>query len=296
MKTKITMFVIITIAIILLLSIVIFAFEEGKSNVMSRMKKINEIETVEEISELNTVSQLNTSSNVEKTNRVKDYMKINQLIKEDESDLKVELVTNNFTNEKFYRMTGSGARIEILKNSGELRSYINSNPTDYVEGTIFEKEKIRNIANEILNTNDLFENNRGYKIIEIKEKSTFYPTVWFEDSLNNKLMFMILNPETKEILAIGTKTKPISEKNDIKVDSQTAKNIAIKQMNLSEGDVVSVLLSEVIPNDMFLEDGVSYSKVNIRRNAYIVSFNTEVDLQIYIDATTGEVIGGNCKW
>lgn len=296
MKAKVTISVIVAMAIITLLSVVIFAFEEGKNNVMSRMKRINEIETVEDISGLNTASQINTSGNVEKTEKVKEYMKTNRLIKEDESDLKVQLVTNNVTNEKFYRVTGSGARIEILQDSGELKSYINSNPTEYVESSVFEKEKIQNIANEILNTNDLFENNRGYKIIEIKEKSSYYPTVWFENNLNNKLMFIILNPENKEILAIGTKTKPISENNEIKIDGQKAKNIAIKQVNLSEDAVLSVIQSEVMPNEMFLESGESYSKLNIMRNAYIVSFDTEVELQVYVDATTGEVIGGNCKW
>ena len=67
-------------------------------------------------------------------------------------------------------------------------------------------------------------------------------------------------------------------------------------MNLSEDAVLSVIQSEVTPNEMFLEEGEIYSKLNIKRNAYIVSFDTEIKLQVYVDATTGEIIGGNCKW
>lgn len=277
------------------ISVAIFAFNE-QSSVMGRMKKYNEIEIVEELSGYNSTHQRNISfDDSSEQDSLKEYMKKNQLIHEDESDLKIQAITNNITNEKYYRLTGEGARIEVLQGNGQLRSYINTKPTEYIDGTSFDKEKITNAANDILASNELLKVNQNYKLIEIEESSTYYPTAWFQDNEKQKLMFIIFNPDSQEIMAIGTKAIPVSENNEIKIDANTAKNIAMKQVNLTEEYVFSIKQSEVVPNQMFLESGY-YSNLNIKRNAYIICFDNDWKLQVYVDATTGEIIGGDGIW
>lgn len=279
--------------LILSISAGIMAFSQ-QTSVMGKIKKFSNYEIVEEVVESdNQNARTINNTNILKHEHVKEYMKKELLIQNDESDYKIQLVTNNLTNEKYYRMMGSGARIEIIQETGEVRSYINSKPSNYVSGTLYGKEKIKEVAEKIITTNDLLKTNKGYELIEIKEKDNYYPTTWFRDNINNKLMLMIFDPDSEEIIAIATKQIPISENNEIKLDEATAKNIAKHKVNLSEQDILMVEQKEVVPNHMFLESGYYYSQINIKRNAYVVTFNTISKLQVFVDATTGEIIGGD---
>ena len=181
---------------------------------MERFEKFNELEVIEDVSEIDIQKERNISSveNLNKEN-VKAYMKTNQLIEHDESDLKVQLVTNNVKNEKYYRLTGNGARIEIVQDTGELRSYINSKPTAYISGTTYNLKEAESVAKEIMKNNELLQVNQNYEFVEIIEKTNYYPTAWFNDNINSKSMIIIFNPIGGEIIAIGTKNIPMSENN-----------------------------------------------------------------------------------
>ena len=157
-------------------------------------------------------------------------------------------------------------------------------------------EKAEKVAKTIMETNELLENDENYKFVEVTERTTYYPTAWFEDNVNNKSMFIIFNPDSEEIIAIGTKPIPVSENNEIKINEETAKNVAKNKVNKTDREILTVELKEVIPNHMFLQAGYFYSELNIKRNAYVITFDTVSQLQVFVDATTGEVIGGDGIW
>lgn len=296
MKNKLIITIAIAAAVILSIGVGIIAFNR-QATVMEKMKKVSEIETIENINENNTKSRsIANNQDIAKSEKAKEYMTKNQLIKADESDYKIQLVTNNVTNEKYYRLIGTGASIDIMKETGEVRRYINSNPANFIVGTTYNKEALEETAKKMMTDNELLQANKNYELIEVKEKTDFYPTAYFKDSANNKLMYMAFDPNTETIITIITKAIPVSENNETKIDENTAKNIAKDVAKLSEEDIVSVEQKEVVPNQMFLESGYYYTNTNVKRKAYVVKFNNRSKLEVYVDATTGEVIGGNGVW
>lgn len=296
MKNKLFITIVFVVAIFLSIGIGIIAFGT-QSSVMGRMERFSEIEVVEEVNVSSTQSRTVTNNEIiTNQNKVKNYMKENQLIKNDESDYKIQLITNNVTDEKYFRMIGSGATIDIIQKTGEIRRYINANPDDFILGTSYAKDKTENIAKKIMESNELLQANKNYELKEIKENSNYFPTACFKDSINNKMLYMIFNPDNEEIAIIITKAIPVSENNEVKIDEETAKNIALNKVNLLDKNILKVEQKEVIPNSMFLEAGYYYSDINIKRNAYVISFDTISKLQVFVDATTGEILGGDGIW
>lgn len=296
MKNKLFIAIVFVSVIFLSISVVIMAFEK-QSSVMGRIEKFSEIEKVEKLNENSIQSRARINNKiVDIQNKVKNYMKEKQLIKSDESDYEIQLITNNVTNEKYYRMIGSGATIDIIQETGEIRRYVNASPNDFLVGISYEKDKIENSAKNIMFSNELLQANKNYKLQEIKENFNYFPTAYFKDSVNNKMMYMIFDPNSEEIVIIITKSIPISENNEIKIDKNTAKNIALNKVKMLDEDILKIEQKEVIPNSMFLEAGYYYSEVNIKRNAYVISFDTISKLQVFVDATTGEILGGDGIW
>ena len=98
---------------------------------------------------------------------------------------------------------------------------------------------------------------------------------------------------------MGSKSIILSENNEVKIDENTAKSIAMKKMSKTLDDIISVGLKDVEPNAAFIEieDGKYYfSESKTKRKAYVVKFNTTSKIEVYVDATTGEIIGGNGVW
>ena len=59
---------------------------------------------------------------------------------------------------------------------------------------------------------------------------------------------------------------------------------------------MTIELDIVRPNYFYSElngDDSIYVKIPETRKAYVARFNNEAESEVYIDATTGEVIGGN---
>lgn len=305
MKRTLAIICLVLVIIVAVGGITVLAVTQKKT-LLSEMKKYDERETVNntiEIAKLNEVKS-----------KVEEYLSINHKVdsnvsatkieatesnsntaKIQQEELNIEEVRDNETNQTFYRIKGQGAMVEVLKETSEIKTYINSTPPEFVVGTVYEKEKVEAVANELLQKNNLITSKEKYKMIEIKENTNFFPTVWFENKEEGKQLFITFDPESKEIANLGTKIIPTPEKNTIEISEENAKNIA-KRVLKDEANVVSVELKEVLPNSMFLESGYYYSSLNIKRTAYVVTFDNKSKLQVFVDATTGEVIGGDGIW
>lgn len=79
----------------------------------------------------------------------------------------------------------------------------------------------------------------------------------------------------------------------VNISEDAAKDIAKKQINSNSNS--NVKLAIVQPNYFFKDKNnyLTYKEVKKTRIAYIVSFEDENKTIVYVDATTGEVIGGD---
>ncbi len=290
MKRKIIVITILAIILLSLATISVMAFVK-KQGIMDKMTVYSNKETVKNIQEQTDMAKIEETA--------KNYLQSNKLVESENEEYEVQLINDNVSNEQYYRIQGNGARIEILKENGEVKSYIKASPSNYVQGTIYDIETVENVAKEIFEEGQLVKNKANCNFIEITENLNYFPTAWFEDKTNNRMLFVTFNPDNKEIVNMGSKSIILSENNEVKIDENTAKSIAMKKMSKTLDDIISVELKDVEPNAAFIEieDGKYYfSESKTKRKAYVVKFNTTSKIEVYVDATTGEIIGGNGVW
>ena len=102
-------------------------------------------------------------------------------------------------------------------------------------------------------------------------------------------------PQTKEIVTLAVNSINY-DNNEVLISKEEAEKIAQNYLAQSTADKMTMEIGIVRPNYFFekkLNPGKLYKKVNYTRKAYIFTFNNVSKSKIYIDCTTGEVIGGD---
>jgi len=304
MKKTIAVMILVLIIILTIGGITVLSAKQEDNTIMGKMIKYNESETISSVKTIANLNELNekvtaylsanhkVDDNVNSTFMTQSSSAI-ELVEQEE--LNIIEVRDNVSSETFYRITGKGAMLEVIKDSLEIKTYINATPPEFEEGTVYTKEEIENVAKELLLKNNLISDKEKYEIDHIKVKTDFFPTVWFKNTENQKLIFITFDPASKEIANLGTKNIPMSDQNEINISEKNAEDIARKLLN-EDSNIISTEIKEVIPNTMFLDNRYYYSQVNNKRNAYVVTFDNISKIQVYVDTTTGEIIGGDGMW
>ena len=101
-------------------------------------------------------------------------------------------------------------------------------------------------------------------------------------------------PATKELNTLTIRDNKY-EHNQIKITEEQAREIASKYLERSKATGIKKVTTEIIkPNLLFEEEkGKIYKEIKGMRKAYVVWFNNTDKSRVYIDVTTGEVIGGD---
>ena len=101
-------------------------------------------------------------------------------------------------------------------------------------------------------------------------------------------------PATKELNTLTIRDDKF-ENNEIKITEEQAKKIASKYLVKSKATGIAKVTTEIIkPNLLFEEEkGKIYKEIKGMRKVYVVWFNNTDKSRVYIDVTTGEVIGGD---
>ena len=225
--------------------------------------------------------------------------------KERNENFDIEYIMDNVTNENYFKVRGNGSFMFIDEN-GVIKTYLNTNPTtkdksyeelndmiSKISGLNLEK-----IANEIFQAKKLVKNPEDYTYCKVVEKSNYFPTAWFESRKDERTIFFAFNPNTMEILNMGNQKMILSQNNEIEVSEDEAIKTAVTFLDKERRNVKNVELTEVIPNEFYqeLKEDEVYTQLDYKRNAYVVTFDDINSLQVYVDATTCEVIGGNGIW
>ena len=261
-------------------------------------QKLNSIEdTYTEIN--NDIMTLTSNSNQEVITKANEYMedlKIDNVIfTTDNSEVK------NYNNALESRIetvvTNENAIVRLNSETNELVTYI-SNKTDFDKGE-FSEEEIKEKAISIFNSiEDVNKDN--YEMIYIEQFDDEIWRVGFAkkyDELINKgesINFSFC-PANNEIVTLAINRIGYSN-NNVELAENEAREIAKSYLDKSEANNMTIELEIVRPNYFYNElkgDESVYVKINECRKAYVARFNNESASEVYIDATTGEVIGGN---
>lgn len=189
------------------------------------------------------------------------------------------------------------ATIKIDSQTGELLSFVN-NKNNFAVNTLSDiaiEQKAIEIFNNLTNVDK-----ENYTLLYVEK---FDDEIWragfgkkYGDLINSaesvKFSFC---PQTSEIVTLAVNRTGFDD-NDIVLSEKDARKIAQPYLNKSIASSMDIQIEIVNPNYFYEEvsnDGSVYVNINRARRAYVCTFNNESKSQIFIDCTTGEVIGGN---
>lgn len=187
--------------------------------------------------------------------------------------------------------------LRINSETGELLSYTN-NKNDFTTNTLTDieiKERAISIFN---NLNNIDKNN--YELLYIEK---FDDEIWrvgfakeYDGIINEgeSIKFSFC-PETKELVTLSI-NKIIFDNNEVILSKDDARNIAQIYLDRSVAGNMDIDIDIVRPNYFYAKssnDDSIYVNIEKTRKAYVCTFNNESKSKVYIDCTTGEVIGGD---
>lgn len=210
---------------------------------------------------------------------------------------KVEYFENGIKSRKEAIVTIGSERTKINANTGEFLSYLCVG----LEGKENQKseEEIREMANNILVQSGLV-NPEEYVLYELTEFDETTWSAWFakEDggivNLSDNVKFSFM-PMTNEIIVLA-RGNVSYDNNEVIITVKEAKKIAKEYMEKVSASNMDVQLDIVVPNYYWEENTTDsiYKDITRSRKSYVITFNDESQTKVYIDCTTGEVIGGDC--
>lgn len=308
MKKKI----ILLLLIILVISITIVALKITKCDVLADTNsKIDpntrKILTGEKVNSINDTyvedfsseKDSNFSSDLNLANKIIEQHNINSLTKENSKtdDLKVKNYNNEIEGRKETVMYNKNFSITINKDKGKLISYI-SNKTSFQKNNL-TKENIQNAAKSIFKQLNI-DNSDKYELNYIEK---FDDEIWRagfvekdENLLNiyNSVKFSFA-PQSNELVTLAINNIEYAN-NGISVSKETADKIVQNYLSKSVANEISSSDVEIVRPNYFFENkssGSIYVNIPQTRKAYVYTFNNKSESKVYIDCTTGEVIGGD---
>ena len=294
MKKFLITIIIILIAIILIINVKIFM---DRKLIADKEKKQDKeiILTGETMSSIDEVYKEITDLNYQNSSKTFDLSIINEF------DLKVKK-DNTFDNIKYYQngldsiieviIEKQGCRVTFNYDTGEFLSYSANGHKKYRK-TNKKEDEIRKIAIEIYDQMSIKE--EGYEIIELQQ---FDDEIWratfakkYGDLINNgETIKLSFSPESKEILTLHKSNIKFAN-NSIEITEDEAEKFA-NIVNFNNVDM-KCNIEIVRPNYFYKENNPMYKRINIYRKAYVFTLEDDSKTKIYVDCTTGEIIGGD---
>lgn len=309
MKKKIIISLTIIAIFLIIICTVIFtkAHVLTKTNENTTTASVPKILTGEKISsvgegyvEITTNENISDkASNSNLANKVLTQYNINSLSNESIStdNLTVKQYNNVLEGRKETVMSNDYFRITLNTDTDELISYLNQK-NKFPKNTL-KKDKIQEAATEIFEKLNI-SNSQQYEFTDIEQ---FDDEIWRagfvkkEGDLidqNNSVKFSF-SPQTKEILTLAINHVKYAN-NSILISKDTADNIAKQYFSKTNATEIASSDIEIVRPNYYYEDNRDsgiYVKIPQTIKAYVYTFNNTSKNKIYIDCTTGEVIGGD---
>lgn len=300
-KTKyIIVFIILAFMIILSFTIYSFAsdFDKTKSNsILTKEKLSNTGNTYEKITTNDTV---NKDFIIQKVNKYKTLIDStstskqisNYVIKEDTCTI------NEFNNEldsQIESVVDYKDEVFCLNaKDGNLIHYVQKNPS--LVSTNMNENEIKEIGLQLYDSiKDMLA--KDYNYTELEQYDNEIWTIRFNKYYNNfvnpgEAVKISFSPESKEIVSLVVIDNNFAN-NTVEISEEDAFKIAKKYMEKTTATDMNVEMKIVRPNYFWYKDITTYKNIQTLRLAYVFTCNDEANVKIYVDCTTGEVIGGD---
>lgn len=235
------------------------------------------------------------------TNKANDFLEKININKNTSSKTlqEVQYYDNILDNTKEAIITTNSYTIVTNAETGNIISYV-SNNTNFQKNTL-AKNKINEIALEIFKNLEVPDS----KQYVLKELTKFDEEIWrvsfskqYEQNLFNigESVNISFAPQTKEIVSIAINNIPYAN-NPVNITEVEAKEIAQKYLEKSVANDMEVSIDIIRPNHFYSpvndKEVFLYKEVNTMRKAYVCTFNNDSKSRVYIDASTGEILGGD---
>ena len=224
-------------------------------------------------------------------------------------DMKLEYFHNGLMSRDEVILDNADYSLTLNADTGDLINY-SKHMTSFPKCEL-EREQIAEIANELFEKTELCNTN-DYKMIYLEE---YDEGIWwvgyakkYDDLVNiGEIVKFHFVPATKEIWVLGINNLKY-DNNEVLISPETAQEIVNNSLVKSTSECLrqnanknmEICLDIVNPNDFLLEEKLSndkmYSFAQYMRKAYVCQLNDEANTRIYIDCTTGEIIGGTITW
>ena len=286
MKNKFKIFCIVLLSIILALTVV-FATDDKQIDIISKDETIN-VENGYEKKEL--------VQNARKSENIKIFLNEINVSHNNIDNIKSHEVKDNINDLELIEYSNDDFILSVNKKTNELSSYIN-NKTSFPKCNLSEKE-VESKAIELFSTFKI-KNKKDYILNYVTK---FDDEIWRAnfvksyDGLKNpgEAINISFAPTTNEIITLAI-IKNEYNNNEIKISEEDALKIAQKYINRSITPKVKEVKIDIIkPNQMFKKvvENKMYKHINKMRKSYVIIL--ENDSKIYVDVTTGEILGGDC--
>lgn len=213
------------------------------------------------------------------------------------STYKVKQYNNNLLNRQETGVFGDDYIVKYNSNTQDLISFVN-NSTSFTTNTLSNTE-IRNVAYELFNNIKLTDY-KEYKLVSlIKFDDEIYSVKfakYYGDLINyGESVNFSFAPADKEIVTLAVNSI-IYANNKININENEAIAIATQYAKNKELSNPEIKIDIVHPNYKYVgisEGTAMYKTINQTRKAYVITLDEETKSVIYIDCTTGEIIGGD---
>lgn len=262
--------------------------EEKLSNSSNTYEKISNKDTYNEdllMQKINNYkNSMNSISSIKKLKRISNK----------EEDYTIEFF-NNEKNSTVESVINFKDELYCLNaENGNLIHYVQKNPS--LVSTKLNEEEIKQIGLELYNSiKDTL--NGEYIYTELENYDDEIWTIRFYKYYNNLINYgeavkISFSPESKEIVSLVILDNPFAN-NTVEISEETAFNIAKKYMKKTKATDMTSEIKIVTPNYFWYSDISDYKNIQTSRLAYVFTCNNDANAEIYVDCTTGEVIGGN---
>lgn len=299
MKKTINVLLVILILILISSTVALATISNNENQSILTGEKISNVgKTYEEIEDGITTFSLNNSKQrmISKANEYVEDLNISNVLFSTENS-NVKNYSNALESRTETVISNEQATIKINSETNEFISYINNN-TKFESNTLTQ-EQIQEKAILIFNNLDNISK-ENYELIYVEQ---FDDEIWRAgfakeyDGLinNNESVKFSFCPQTGEIVTLNL-NEITFDNNEVLLSEEDARKIAEPYLDKSIADNMNINVEIVRPNYFYadtLEDDGIYVNIDKSRKAYVCTFNNEAESKVYIDCTTGEVIGGN---
>lgn len=301
MSRKLLIISILIVLVVTILSAIVFATELNNKSILTGDKIKIETSNIYNSRNNSKFEELNNEEKLQ-INRALSSEMITEIISVKDikiNEMQVELYKDNINLNDIVKLSNNDIMLEINNNTGKLITFLNKKKN--FPKCELNKDTIVLKAKDIFNSLNI-EEQENYKMIFLEE---FDDEIWragfakeYEGLINpGESIRFSFAPQSNELITLSINDISYDNNSVIVTEEEAlkiAKDIVDEDIKELETNMSIAIIS---PNYYYYKNSLKtneiYKKINRMRKAYVCEFSNEDKTKVYVDCSTGEVIGGD---